>query len=109
MFQSGILNKCRRLFENTESSKQNYYSKLSRKITTNKINPKCYWFISKSFLNNKKIPWLPPLSHNNQFVVDFKEKSDLFNSFFAKQCTHIKTLRRETIYLSRYCVEQMNT
>ena len=29
--------------------------------------------------------------HNNQFVVDFKEKSELFNSFFAKQYTHIET------------------
>ena len=29
--------------------------------------------------------------HNNQFVVDFKEKSELFISFFAKQCTHIET------------------
>ena len=57
-----------------EISKQKYYFKLSRKLAVNKINPKCYWSILKSFLSNKKIPCIPPLIHNNQFVVDFKEK-----------------------------------
>ena len=73
-----------------EISNQKYYFKLSRKLAVNKINPKCYRSILKSFLSNKKIPCIPPLIHNNQFVVDFKEKSELFNSFFAKQCTYIE-------------------
>ena len=45
----------------------------------------------KSFLSNKKIPCIPPLIHNNQFVVDLKEKSELLNSFLAKQCTYTET------------------
>ena len=73
-----------------EISKQKYYFKFSRKLAVNKINPKCYWSILKSFLSNKKIPCVPSLIHNNQFAVDFKEKSELFNAFFAKQCTHIE-------------------
>ena len=85
-----------------EISEQKYYSKLA----TNKINPKRYSSILKSFLN-RKIPCIPPLIHNNQFVVNFKEKSELFILFFAKQCTHI--LRPEIIYLPRHCVEQINT
>ena len=72
------------LQKNIEISKQKYYSKLSRKLGTNKINLKCYWSILKSFFNNKKIPCIPPFIRNNQFVVNFKEKSELFNSFFAK-------------------------
>ena len=75
------------LRKNIEISKQKYYSILSRKLATDKINPKCYWSILRSFLNNKKIPCIPPLIHN-QFVVDFKEKGELFNSFFAKQFFH---------------------
>ena len=25
--------------------------------------------------------------HNNKFVIDFKEKAELFNTFFAEQCS----------------------
>ena len=63
---------------NIEISKQNYSFKLSGKLAVNKINPKCYWSILKSFRDNKKIPCIPPL------IVDFKEKSELFNSYFTK-------------------------
>ena len=41
------------------------------------------------FLNNKKTPIIPPLFYENRFVTDFKKKAELFNSFFAKQCTII--------------------
>ena len=88
-----------------EISKRKCYFKLSRIPAVNKINPKCYWSILRIFLSNKKIPCIPPLIHNNQFVVDFKEKGKLFNSFFAKQCTHIETGSNLPI---QYCVEQMN-
>ena len=68
----------------TEISKQTYYFKLSRKLAVNETDPKCYWSVLKNFLSNEKIPCIPPLIQNNQFVVDLKEKSELFNSFFAK-------------------------
>ena len=48
-----------------EISWQKHYFKLSRKLAVNKINPKCYWSILKSFLSNKKIPFIPTLTHNN--------------------------------------------
>ena len=76
---------------NIDTSKQKYYSKLSSKLTNKNTNSKCYWSILKSFLNNKKIPCIPPLIYNNQFITDFKEKSELFNPFFAKQCSLIET------------------
>ena len=41
------------------------------------------------FLNNKKTPIIPPLFYESRLVTDFKEKAELFNSFFAKQCTVI--------------------
>ena len=46
--------------------------------------------IVEKFLNNKKIPLIPPLFHENRFITDFKEKADLFNFFFAKQFSLIK-------------------
>ena len=39
--------------------------------------------------NNKKNPCIPPIFHENRFVTNFKEKAELFNSFFAKQCSII--------------------
>ena len=43
------------------------------------------------FLNNKKIPLISPLYYDNRFLTDFKEKADVFNSFFSKQCSPISS------------------
>ena len=36
---------------------------------------------------HKKIPCIPSFSHQNKDVTDFKEKMEIFNSFFAEQCS----------------------
>ena len=43
----------------------------------------------KIVLNNKKIPCILPIYHNN-YINDFKEKAQIFNNFFAKQCTLVE-------------------
>ena len=35
----------------------------------------------------KKIPIIPPLYCNGNFITDFCQKAELFNSFFAEQCS----------------------
>ena len=55
------------------------------------IKPKAYWSILKGFLMNKKIPCIPPILHESKFITNFKEKAELFNSFFAKQCSILDT------------------
>ena len=70
-------------------SKQNYYSRISRKLTNVQKNSKIYWSLLNRFLDNKKIPLIPPLFYENKFVTDFKEKEELFNVIFAKQCSLI--------------------
>ena len=42
---------------------------------------------SKTFLTNKKIPCIHPLFHKNEFITNYKEKAELFNTFFTKKCT----------------------
>ena len=51
-------------------------------------NYKVYWSLLKIFLH-KKIPIIPPLLYENRFIADFKEKAQLFNIFFSKQCSLI--------------------
>ena len=62
-----------------KESKEKYYTKLSNRLVNPLSSPKTYWSILKTFLNNKKIPCIPPFFHENKFVTDFKEKVELFN------------------------------
>ena len=34
---------------------------------------KAYWSILKTFLNNEKMPCIPPVYHNNNHITNFKE------------------------------------
>ena len=77
------------LRDDIEVSKSNYYSRITYKLTDIQKNKKAYGALLKRFFNNKKIPLIPRLFHGNEYVADFKEKAELFNSFFAKQCSLI--------------------
>ena len=69
-----------------EKSKGKYYSRLTNKLSEIGKSSKAYWSILKSFLISKCIP---PLFENNEYITDFKKKAELFNSFFANQCSLI--------------------
>ena len=62
---------------------------------------KTYWSILKALLNNKKIPCIPPLFHEGKYVTDFKKKAELFNSFFAKQCSIIQNSSKLPLTLNK--------
>ena len=71
------------------TAKQHFYSKIVEKLQNTQRSSKAYWSLLKIFLNNKKIPIIPPLYHKNEFVFDFKKKAKLFYSFFADECSLI--------------------
>ena len=55
----------------------------------------------------KKISIIPPILHNNALATDFKKKAELFNSYFANQCTLINnnsTLPVNIQYLTGKCL-----
>ena len=54
------------------------------------LSQKAYWSILKTFLNNKKLTFVPPIYHKINYITDFKEKAQIFNDFFAKQCTLVE-------------------
>ena len=66
-----------RLNDSIEASKQKYYCRMTNKLTNAEKSSKAYWSILKSFLNNKKIPLIPPLFYENCFITNFKEKIEL--------------------------------
>ena len=66
-----------------------YYKKILKKLSDTSTSSKCYWTLLKTLLNGRKIPCIPPLFQDHKFVTDLKEKSEIFNSFFAKQCSLI--------------------
>ena len=61
--------------------------RINKKLNNPSTASKSYWSILNWFLNNKKIPGIPSIFHTNKVMSDFKEKANLFNSFFASQCT----------------------
>ena len=63
-----------------------YRRKISKKLLHPSFSSKCYWTLLDKFLYGRKTP---PLFHENKCITDFKEKSDIFNSSFAKQCSLI--------------------
>ena len=64
-----------------------------------RTSPKTYWSILKTFLNNKNISCIPPIFHENKFIIDFKQKAEIFNNFFSKQCSLINnTSKLPTVY-----------
>ena len=51
-------------------SKHNYCSRLANKLLNVLRNSNPYWSISKTFLNNKKVPIIPTLFHENEFFTE---------------------------------------
>ena len=66
-------------------SKAKYHERLAIKLDDPKTAPKAYWPVLKTFVNRWKIPLIPPLLVNNEFVIDFLVKANLFNDFFREQ------------------------
>ena len=54
------------------------------------MQAKTYWSILKTFYSDKKVPLILPLLIDYKFVTDIKTKANIFNKFFADQCTPLK-------------------
>ena len=72
-----------------EVAKEKYYHNTVNNLINIQKNYKVYCSLLKIFLNNKKTPIIHPLFYENRFITDFKEKAQLFNIFFSKQCSLI--------------------
>ena len=75
------------LNELISSTKALYYDNLAKKLNNPLLQAKTYWSILKTFYNDKKILLIPPLLVDDKFSTDIQEKANVFNKFFAEQCT----------------------
>ena len=71
------------------TAKENYQKKMVEKLDNPFTAPKPYWSILNNFLGKRKSPNVPPLIVNNFVVSDFTIKANLFNNFFASQCSPV--------------------
>ena len=62
------------LTKSIAESKRNYYYRMADKLHNTEKGSNAYWSLLKRFLNNKKIPLIPPIFHDNEFVIYFKKK-----------------------------------
>ena len=69
----------------------------SSTISSVSTSSKCYCSWLERMLNDKKSPLISPLFHNNNFISNLKEKSELFHDNFSRQCLLIRN--RSTIPL----------
>ena len=81
------------LNEPSSSTKTLYYEHLAKKLNNPLLQAKIYWSILKTFYNNKKIPLIPSLLIDGKFVTDTQTKANIFNKFFAEQCTPLSPPR----------------
>ena len=74
------------LNELISSTKALYYENLAKKLNNPLLQAKTYWSIFKT----KKIPLIPPLLVDGKYITDINTKANIFNEYFAEQCTLLK-------------------
>ena len=79
------------LNELISSTKALGYGNLAKKLNNPLLQAKTYWSILKTFSNEKKIPLIANLLVDDKHVTDIKTKANIFNEYFAEQCTLLKS------------------
>ena len=77
-------------------AKMNYIPKMSKKLEDSHTAPKAYWTIINRLIYNKKIPAIPTLFVDDNFISDFCAKGNIFYNYFASICTPITPLSHKT-------------
>ena len=73
------------------NAKEAYLKQQGDKLADPSTSKKTYWKIINGFLNKCKIPRIPPLFFEGNFITDCKHKATIFNNYFAEQCTLFQT------------------
>ena len=69
------------------TSAKKYFLKLGQRLSDPINGVKAYWSTLNEIINRNKVTNIPPLLENGVFVTNYQTKADVFNEFFAKQCS----------------------
>ena len=97
--ENGYNENDRIIFENSKleinemilEAKERYLKNQGAKLAHPSTGQKTYWKILNGFLNKCKVPRIPPLFEEGNFITNCVEKATVFNNYFAKQCTPFET------------------
>lgn len=73
-----------------KAAKKTYIDNLSKQLCDPNCGQKVFWSSYKKLLNKKKNTNIPPIFSNGALISNFKKKAEIFNSYFAKQCTPLE-------------------
>ena len=60
-------------------------------------------------MNNEKIPLIPSLFYEKCFITNFKEKAEIFNSFFADECSLMSNASKLPSSFTLYTDNRLST
>ena len=69
--------------------KNDYFIRLGKKLGDPSRSIKTYWATLRTLWNGKKVSNIPPLLANDELITEFEVKANIFNKYFASQCTTI--------------------
>ena len=75
--------------EAIDAAKSNYFRNLGTKLHNPEICQKSYWKIINKVMNKSAAPKIPPLLHNNTFILNCREKARIFNDFWQVKISAI--------------------
>ena len=72
--------------EAISEAKSTYLENLGKKLCDPTSGQKTFWTAYRRLANKKKNTNIPPILEDGKYITNFKDKADLFNSYFADQC-----------------------
>ena len=79
--------------------KNDYFIRLGRKLGDPSRSIKPYWATLRTLWNGKSLPNISPLLINNELITEFEAKANMFDKYFASQCT---TISNNSVLLSTF-------
>ena len=73
---------CKKAIDN---SREMYLKQMGLNLADPNTGKKAYWKIMNKVMNKCKAPKIPPILSHNKFIINCKEKADVFANFFSLQ------------------------